>query len=139
MATTTSELERFISDFERRMAPLERAVDEAWWNLHWMLEMQDPADGGVYHKLTNLRFDGAVMPEAAREPRYVVQKTTAAALDLAAVMAMAARVYAPYEAQYPGEPARMRAVAKAAWSAASEFPDKFRIKEAAFAQVRGVQ
>ena len=33
MATTTSELERFISDFERRMAPLERAVDEAWWNL----------------------------------------------------------------------------------------------------------
>ena len=33
MATTTSELERFISAFERRMAPLERAVDEAWWNL----------------------------------------------------------------------------------------------------------
>jgi peptidyl-dipeptidase A len=33
LATTTSELERFISDFERRMAPLERAVDEAWWNL----------------------------------------------------------------------------------------------------------
>ena len=85
-------------------------LDEAWWNLRWMLEMQDPADGGVYHKLTNLRFDGAVMPEAAREPRYVVQKTTAAALDLAAVMAMAARVYAPYEAQYPGEPERMRAV-----------------------------
>ena len=33
MATTTPELERFISDFEGRMAPLERAVDEAWWNL----------------------------------------------------------------------------------------------------------
>jgi peptidyl-dipeptidase A len=30
---TASELERFISDFEARMAPLERAVDEAWWNL----------------------------------------------------------------------------------------------------------
>ena len=97
-------------------------LDEAWWNLRWMLEMQDPADGGVYHKLTNLRFDGAVMPEAAREPRYVVQKTTAAALDLAAVMAMAARVYAPYEAQYPGEPARMRAVAKAAWAWAEAHP-----------------
>src|SRR5215211_6490414 len=26
-------MERFISDFERRMAPLERAADEAWWNL----------------------------------------------------------------------------------------------------------
>nr|MBA3635284.1 M2 family metallopeptidase [Rubrobacteraceae bacterium] len=30
---TTSDLERFISDFEKRMAPLERAADEAWWNL----------------------------------------------------------------------------------------------------------
>jgi len=30
---TTSELERFISDFEKRMSPLEKAADEAWWNL----------------------------------------------------------------------------------------------------------
>jgi peptidyl-dipeptidase A len=29
----TSELERFISDFEERLAPVERAADEAWWNL----------------------------------------------------------------------------------------------------------
>jgi peptidyl-dipeptidase A len=29
----TSDLERFISDFEARLAPVERAVDEAWWNL----------------------------------------------------------------------------------------------------------
>ena len=29
----TSDLERFISDFESRLAPVERAADEAWWNL----------------------------------------------------------------------------------------------------------
>ena len=29
----TSDLERFISDFEERLAPVERAADEAWWNL----------------------------------------------------------------------------------------------------------
>jgi peptidyl-dipeptidase A len=29
----TSELERFISRFEKRMAPVERAADEAWWKL----------------------------------------------------------------------------------------------------------
>ena len=29
----TSELERFIFDFEERLAPVERAADEAWWNL----------------------------------------------------------------------------------------------------------
>jgi len=33
LAITTSDLERFISDFEQRMAPLERELDEAWWNL----------------------------------------------------------------------------------------------------------
>src|SRR5690606_11839768 len=76
-------------------------LDEAWWNLRWMLAMHDPADGGVYHKLTNLRFDGEVMPEDARERRYVVHKGTAAALDFAAVMAQAARVYADFESHFP--------------------------------------
>ena len=97
-------------------------LDEAWWNLRWMLEMQDPDDGGVYHKLTNLRFDGTLMPEAAREPRHVVAKSTAATLDFAAVMAMAARIYAPFEAQFPGQPARMRAAALRAWDWAQAHP-----------------
>ena len=98
-------------------------LDEAWWNLRWMLAMQDPADGGVYHKLTNLRFDGEVMPDQARERRYVVQKSTAAALDFAAVMAQAARVYAGFEAHFPGVPARMRAAAEGAWRWAQAHPD----------------
>ncbi len=69
-------------------------VDELLYNLRWMLTMQDPADGGVYHKLTNKGFDGFVMPDQAVEPRYVVQKSTQATLDFAAVMAMASRVFA---------------------------------------------
>ena len=98
-------------------------LDEAWWNLRWMLAMQDPGDGGVYHKLTNLRFDGMVMPEQARERRYMVGRSTAAALDFAAVMATASRIYAGYEAQFPGEAARMRAAAEAAWRWAQAHPD----------------
>jgi endoglucanase len=97
-------------------------LDEALWNLEWMLTMQDPADGGVYHKLTNKGFDGMVMPDQATQPRYVVQKTTAAALDFAAVMATASRVFAPYEAQLPGMPARMLAASKAAWQWAQAHP-----------------
>jgi endoglucanase len=62
-----------------------------------MLAMQDPADGGVYHKLTNKRFDGVVMPADATGERYVVQKSTAAALDFAAVMAQASRVFAAFD------------------------------------------
>jgi endoglucanase len=98
-------------------------LDEAAWNLEWMLAMQDPGDGGVYHKLTNLQFDGIVMPAQANAKRYMVGKGTAATLDFAAVMAMAARVYAPYEARFPGLPARMRAAAEAAWGWAMTHPD----------------
>jgi endoglucanase len=97
-------------------------LDEALWNLEWMLTMQDPADGGVYHKLTNKVFDGMVMPDQATQPRYVVQKTTAAALDFAAVMATASRVFAPFDTQLPGMSARMLAASKAAWQWAQAHP-----------------
>ena len=102
--------------------PVPDILAEAWWNLRWMLEMQDPHDGGVYHKLTNLHFDGVVMPDRATDRRYVVQKGTAATLDFAAVMAMAARLYAEYEEHYPGVPARMRTAAESAWRWARENP-----------------
>ncbi len=69
-------------------------VDELLYNLRWMLTMQDPADGGVYHKLTDKGFGGFEMPDKAVTPRYVVQKSTQATLDFAAVMAMASRVFA---------------------------------------------
>jgi endoglucanase len=59
-----------------------------------MMTMQDPNDGGVYHKLTNKGFGDFSMPYKATEPRYVVYKTTAAALDFTATMSMASRVFA---------------------------------------------
>lgn len=98
-------------------------LDESLWNLQWMLHMQDPADGGVYHKLTTLQFSGAVMPHEDTAPRYVVAKSTAATLDFAAVMAMASRLYAPFEAQFPGLPARMADAARSAWGWAQAHPD----------------
>lgn len=94
-------------------------LNEALWNLEWMLTMQDPNDGGVYHKLTNLSFDGMVMPDKATQPRYVVQKSTAAALDFAAVMATASRVYAPFDKALSQ---RMLAAAKSAWQWAQAHP-----------------
>lgn len=98
-------------------------LDEALWNLEWMLAMQDPADGGVYHKLTDKGFDGIVMPHQARHERYVVMKGTAATLDFAAVMAQASRVFAAFEAQRPGLSARMLAASKRAWDWAQAHPD----------------
>ncbi|MDR7333776.1 glycoside hydrolase family 9 protein [Roseateles asaccharophilus] len=102
---------------------LPDVLDEVLWNLEWMLAMQDPADGGVYHKLTNKSFDGTVMPHEARGDRYVVAKGTAATLDFAAVMAHASRVFKPFEAQRPGLSARMRQAAIAAWGWARANPN----------------
>src|SRR5690606_3437923 len=76
--------------------------DEIAWNLRWMLTMQDPEDGGVYHKLTTANFEGMVMPHNATNKRYFVQKGTAASRDFAAVMAQASRAYGKYEEQFPG-------------------------------------
>jgi endoglucanase len=104
---------------------LPDVLDEVLWNLEWMLDMQDPADGGVYHKLTNKGFDGVVMPADARGERYVVQKTTAATLDFAASMAHASRVFAAFEAQRPGLSARMLAAARRAWDWAQAHPREF--------------
>ncbi len=98
-------------------------LDETMWNLSWMLTMQDPHDGGVYHKLTTLRFSGKVMPHEATEPRYMVQKGTSAALNFAATMAAASRVYAEYESSFPGFSEQALEAAQAAWEWAEANPD----------------
>ena len=72
-------------------------INELLYNLRWMLTMQDPDDGGVYHKLTNKKFSDFIMPDKATDPRYVVLKSTAASLDFAATLAMASRVFAKSE------------------------------------------
>jgi endoglucanase len=96
---------------------------ETLYNYNWMLTMQDPADGGVYHKLTNKNFDGVVMPHEATNERYVVSKGTAATLDFAAVAAKAYRSLKPWEDQFPGLAATSLAQAEKAWEWAVANPE----------------
>lgn len=97
-------------------------LDEALWNIEWLLTMQDPEDGGVYHKLTTKNFAPFVMPHEATEDRYVVKKSTSAALNFAAVMAQASRVYAEYESQFPGLSRKCLEKAVKAWQWAGKNP-----------------
>lgn len=97
-------------------------LEESLWNLRWMLTMQDPADGGVYHKLTTARFDGMEMPVRDHARRYVVMKTTAATLDFAAVMAEAARVFTRFPRAIPGFGDSCRRAALSAWDWATAHP-----------------
>lgn len=68
-------------------------LDEIKWELDWVLTMQDPTDGGVYHKLTGKTFIGDLMPNAAEEERYFIGKSITAAFDFAAICAVAYRIY----------------------------------------------
>lgn len=104
--------------------PVPDMLAEAMYNIRWMLTMQD-TDGGVYHKLTEPNFEGFIRPDECQKPRYVVLKTTAAALDFAATMALAARVYAPFEATYPGFVAQATDAAKRAYAWAEANPEVY--------------
>ena len=107
-------------------------LSEAMYNLRWMLTMQD-TDGGVYHKLTEPDFEGFIAPDQCRKPRYVVMKTTAATLDFAASMAMAARVYAPFDSAFTQQATE---AAKRAYAWALEHPDVYYNQDAMNAQFK---
>ena len=99
-------------------------LDEMMFNMLWLLTMQDPADGGVYHKLTTPYFEGFVMPKDCHQPRYVVAKSVTATLDFAAVMAQMARLMKG-NADYPDFSAKAAEAAERAYLWALVHPDAF--------------
>ncbi|HEY9364444.1 MAG TPA: glycoside hydrolase family 9 protein, partial [Chitinophagaceae bacterium] len=129
MATLLSAYEDFIPYFKNLDTNIPESNDavpdilnEIIYNLRWMLTMQDPSDGGVYHKCTNAAFDAMVMPGVTKAPRYVVQKSTAAALDFTAVTAQSARVLKAYEKSFPGLADSCLRAAANAWQWAKKNP-----------------
>ncbi|HTT19750.1 MAG TPA: glycoside hydrolase family 9 protein [Candidatus Sulfotelmatobacter sp.] len=100
-------------------------LNEARWNLEWMLKMQDD-DGGVWHKQTSDHFSGFIMPEGDNLPSVVVgtghspYKSTCATADLAAVASIAARVYAPFDGKFAKQNLD---AARKAWLWTEEFPN----------------
>jgi endoglucanase len=64
-----------------------------------------------------------IMPELAVQPRYVVQKGTAATLDLAATAAQAARILVRYKKELPGLSDSCLRMAEKAWAWAEKHPD----------------
>lgn len=100
-------------------------LSETRWNLEWMLKMQDE-DGGAWHKQTSEHFPGFVLPEDDHLPSEVVgtgqapYKSTCATADLAAVAAIAARVYQPFDAKFA---AGNLEAARKAWLWTEKYPN----------------
>jgi endoglucanase len=100
-------------------------LNEARWNIEWMLKMQD-TDGGAWHKQTSEHFSGFVAPQDDKMPSEVIGtgsapfKSTCATADLAVVGAIAARVYQPYDANFAE---RALIAARRAWAWTEHYPN----------------
>ncbi|GAA1983299.1 hypothetical protein GCM10009718_20710 [Isoptericola halotolerans] len=109
-------------------------LDEARWNLDWMLTMQvadgtemtiggEVVDAGglAHHKLHDIAWTGLnTLPHEDPMPRYVHRPSTAATLNLAAAAAQGARLYAEHDAEYADE---LLDAALRAWEAAAAHPE----------------
>jgi endoglucanase len=99
-------------------------LDEARWELEWMLTMQvpegEPLAGMVHHKIHDNAWTGLPLdPAADPMPRELHRPSTAATLNLAAVAAQGARIFERYD---PAFADRLLGAARTAWSAAASNP-----------------
>ncbi|MFD4659420.1 glycoside hydrolase family 9 protein [Kitasatospora sp. NPDC058444] len=99
-------------------------LDEARWELEFLLRMQVPAGrpmaGMAFHKMHDDTWTALpTRPELDSEQRELHQPSTAATLNLAATAAQCARVYATYD---PAFAARCLDAARHAWAAAEANP-----------------
>ncbi|TCC05785.1 glycoside hydrolase family 9 protein [Kribbella soli] len=99
-------------------------LDEAKWELDFLLRMQVPAGqplaGMVHHKIHDEKWTGLPLaPAADPQQRYLYPPSTAATLNLAALGARCARVYAKWDKAFA---TRCLQSAETAWTAARQHP-----------------
>ncbi|MBA3469096.1 MAG: glycoside hydrolase family 9 protein [Herpetosiphonaceae bacterium] len=101
-------------------------LDEARWQMEFMLRMQVPASTGsalagmVHHKMHDASWTGIpTRPDQDSQPRQLRPVSTAATLNLAATAAQCARIWRTIDATFA---AKCQSAAETAWSAAQARP-----------------
>lgn len=111
-------------------------LDEARWNLEWMLAMQVPHDtrmtingeeidagGMAHHKLHGIAWTELdTLPHEDPMPRFLHRPSTAATLNLAAAAAHGARLYYDFDPEFAEE---LLEAAETAWEAADAHEEVF--------------
>lgn len=102
-------------------------LDEARWELEWLLKMQvkpgKQLAGMAFHKVADVDWTGLPLdPAADPQKRVLYRPSTAATLNLAAVAAQGARLFAPYD---PAFAKKLLAASKTAYAAAKANPALF--------------
>jgi hypothetical protein len=91
-------------------------LDEIKWEIEWLRKMQLP-DGSVMNRVANPTFNaGNFDPSTDNQARYYTAATTWATASFAASLAHASRVFAPFDAVYPGYAQALRTAAESAWA-----------------------
>jgi endoglucanase len=125
--------------FGDRLAPLKLDIpesgndvpdvlDEARWEIDWLLKMQAD-DGRVYHKLSTLKFGDFMLPDAEKAPRYFSPWGSAATADFVAMMAQGARVFQRMDEEFAQ---RCLAAAKKSYGFLQDHPEDHRPDQSAF-------
>ncbi len=112
-------------------------LDEARWQLEFLLAMQVPAgsgmtvsatdarslDGLVHHKIHDVGWTGlGLLPSDDPQQRRLHRPSTAATLNLAATAAQGARLFETYDKAFAKE---LRKAAETAYAAAKRVPDLY--------------
>ena len=103
-------------------------LDEARWELEWMMKMQVPAGqplaGMVHHKVHDVDWTGLpLMPANDPQERRLHRPSTAATLNFAAVAAQGARLWSSYDADFAAD---LLAAGRIAYDAAVATPDLYQ-------------
>jgi endoglucanase len=99
-------------------------LDEARWELEWLLKMQVPAGeqyaGMAFHKVADVDWTGLPLaPADDPQKRVLYRPSTAATLNLAAAAAQGARLFTKYDRAFA---ARLLAASRTAYAAALRTP-----------------
>lgn len=95
-------------------------LDEARQALEWLLRMQRPSDGAVWHKVQKKRWTGEYLPRNDPDPRYIFPVSSTATADFAAVAALASRRFSSSDPAFSDTLAR---AARRAWRFLERNPD----------------
>ena len=92
-------------------------LEIVWFEIEWMLKMQDEKTGGVYHKVSCQKFNALdEMPNDEHGELILSPVSATATADFAASMALASRFY-------PGHKDKLLNAAKRAWNWCAANPD----------------
>ena len=137
VASTAPTAQALLSTFERHPAlfkdgdgdlpesgnRLPDILDEAHWGLSWVLSMQEPATGAFRARESVYDYDEG-KPDADRKPHWVAGVGTASTAKAASALAVAARVYKPWDAAFA---ARCEKASRAAWAFLQQHPERILV------------